>query len=766
VCSYRKILSLVVVLCMILLCSGCGNNADAGKYSIEESLVGEVDIAQLSSNRFTQLDSSTQKPLPSYGLDGYKLVCENENLALYIDEEIASIRVADKKSGYVWGALTEKDPENLNKTWTSFAQSVVSISYMDKTGSTKQIGAGHSSAKCKYKYTDNGFICKVDFGRKVDISLEAKVTLEKDNIKFSVNDETIEEDGENFVAMIYFAPFFGSTVSDNSDGYLFVPDGSGALIRYQKPKKYLKSYSERVYGLDYAIDNLNELNDLKSNRPRDMLKANSTITMPVFGVSLGVNRNAILGRVSKGDSYAYINASPAGVVTDYNWATASFIYRQVYSQPTSKNGAGVPVVQKSRNTVNPEMEIYFLSGENANYSGMAAKYSEILKDEGILKDNINNTESNLYLDFIAADVEKQLIGNKEKTVTSMEYIKNSLEKLNSNGVKNISLSLLGWQQGGLSGYKKSSVYSNTVIGEFADFADIKKILSENGGELSFYTDPLRAKEIQINSRVDAGINLSQSPICDTAVDTKKFLGDTWYLKTETAFKYLNKQFNALNKENLSVSLDGGNLLYGEYLVNSFISREETKGFIEEKVSKIYSKQKNLAVYNPNQYLLPFVSAYRNAPISCNQEIYITDSVPFLQLVLSGNMVLVAPYANENFYSKIDMLKCLEYNMYPSFILTEESNLELEKTTLSDRVSTCFDNWEKTICDIDSFICSALQNVRGKQMLSHKRINQTVFMTTYENGVMYINYGEEQYKTPDGATVEPESFYFCEVKDNG
>ena len=168
-CSYRKILSLVVVLCMILLCSGCGNDADAGKYNIEESLVGDVDIAQLSSNRFTQLDSSTQKPLPSYGLDGYKLVCENENLALYIDEEIASIRVADKKSGYVWGALTEKDPENLNKTWTSFAQSVVSISYMDKTGSTKQIGAGHSSAKCKYKYTDNGFICKVDFGRKVDI---------------------------------------------------------------------------------------------------------------------------------------------------------------------------------------------------------------------------------------------------------------------------------------------------------------------------------------------------------------------------------------------------------------------------------------------------------------------------------------------------------------------------------------------------------------------------------------------------------------------
>jgi hypothetical protein len=137
----------------------------------------------------------------------------------------------------------------------------------------------------------------------------------------------------------------------------------------------------------------------------------------------------------------------------------------------------------------------------------------------------------------------------------------------------------------------------------------------------------------------------------------------------------------------------------------------------------------------------------------------TDSVPFLQLVLSGNMVMVAPYANENFYSKIDMLKCVEYNMYPSFLLTEESNLELQKTTLSSRASTCFDNWEKTICDIDSFICSALQNVRGKQMLSHKRINDTVFMTTYENGVMYINYGEEEYTTPEGSAVAPKAFLF-------
>ena len=762
-CSWRRIISFLMILCVVLSCCGCGSKSTVGRYSVSGTLVGVVDVEQLASNRFTQLESDGQKPLPNYGLEGYKLVCENENLALYINENVASVRVVNKSNGYVWGALATEDPENLNDTWGGFAQSVVSISYMDKTGATKLMGAGSEKAKRKYKYLDNGFTCSVDFGNKVDITLDVTVTLEQDRLHFAVDDETIKENGKNYVEMLYFIPFMGSTVADENDGYLFVPDGSGALIRYQKPKNYLKTYSERVYGLDYAIDNLNELNDLKSNRPIETLKENSTVTMPVFGVTHGVNANALFGRISSGDSYAYINASPAGVVTDYNWATASFVYRQVYSQPTSKNGAGVPVVQKTRNTVNPELDMYFLSGNEANYSGMAAKYREILKEDGKLENNIGKTDTQLFLDFVAADIEKQAVGSSEKIVTNLEYLKKAVEVLNENDVDKVALSILGWQKNGLSGYRKSDIFKKTVIGDFGDLSKLKDLLSKNGGELSLYSDPLRAKEIQINSRVDSAITLSQSPICDTAVDAKEFLGDTWYLKIDVGMKYLKEQFDLINKNKISLAIDGGNLLYGEYLIDDFVSREQNKKFFAEKIAEISKAQGGLTLYNPNEYLLPYVSVYRNIPTSCNQEIYMTDSVPFIQMVLSGNMVLVAPYANENFYSKIDLLKCVEYNMYPSFILTEEVNLNLDKTTLKGRVSTCFDNWKDTICDIDSFVGTALSNVRGKQILRHQRLNETVFKVSYENGDMYINYGKESFKTPDGSVAEPESFCFCEVE---
>lgn len=48
----------------------------------------------------------------------------------------------------------------------------------------------------------------------------------------------------------------------------------------------------------------------------------------------------------------------------------------------------------------------------------------------------------------------------------------------------------------------------------------------------------------------------------------------------------------------------------------------------------------------------------------------------MQMVLSGRMTLAAPYANDSFYSRTDLLKCIEYNVVPSFLLTQEANQDL------------------------------------------------------------------------------------------
>ena len=758
-CSYhrkaaallRRTAALGLAGCL-LLSAGCGEGgiADSG-YEVTEALLGQVDQEQLSSNRFTQLEPEGEKSLPGYGLEGYRQVAENEKLTLYLNEEKASVRVADRATGYVWGALENEETEDLNQTWKSFAQSVVSISYMDATGAVKQIGAGHGKASRKYTYQEDGFLLDVMFGEEIKISLTVSVTLKEDHLAFAVKDESIREEGDFFVNLLYFVPFFGSTVGAQTDGYLFVPDGSGALLRYQEPAKYLKAYSSRVYGLDYAIDNLGELNDLNCNRPVEFLKPECTVTMPVFGLTHGVNAQALFGRVAGGECYAYINATPAGVSTDYNWATASFVYRQVYSQPTSRNGAGVPVVQKNPNQVDPRLELYFLSGEDACYGGMARQYRKILTEEGVLGKSSPAGGPQLALDFVLADVEKGMLTNSTKEITDLETVNQAVETLGENGVERIALTLLGWQKGGLSGHLKSNTFRKTVLGDFDDLAEVKKLLEEQAGGLYLYADPLRAKEIQISSRRDAGITLSQSPIKTLALEEDTFLGDTWYLKPYLAMEYLTQQADAVENYGLKMTVDGGNLLYGEYLSDHFVSRSETLKQLESTYETLAGEE-GLTLYRPNEYLLKYTGVYRDVPVSGSQDLYETDSVPFLEMVLSGSMTLVAPYANESFYSRIDLLKCIEYNAYPSFLLTGLENTKLEKTTLEAKSSTRFRDWQDTIRESYEFVRQALEPVEGQQMREHRRLTEYVFQSVYETGTVYVNYGDTEYELGNNIVI--------------
>jgi len=45
------------------------------------------------------------------------------------------------------------------------------------------------------------------------------------------------------------------------------------------------------------------------------------------------------------------------------------------------------------------------------------------------------------------------------------------------------------------------------------------------------------------------------------------------------------------------------------------------------------------------------------------------------------------------------------------------------------------------------------------MLKHERLTQTVFAVTYENGVIYVNYGNTDYALENGTVIPAESGSF-------
>lgn len=50
------------------------------------------------------------------------------------------------------------------------------------------------------------------------------------------------------------------------------------------------------------------------------------------------------------------------------------------------------------------------------------------------------------------------------------------------------------------------------------------------------------------------------------------LGDVWYLKGTVGMTYLQAQAAVMTGYGLTAAIDGGDLLYGEYLTDAFTSR--------------------------------------------------------------------------------------------------------------------------------------------------------------------------------------------------
>ena len=701
---------------------------------------------ELLSNRFTRPEPDAGEQ-PSMSLDGFTPALEDSRLAVYLRRETGAIRVVDKASGYVWGSIPEDKPDNLNKAWSKLAGSIVAADLYDKDGVSRALGAG--GEELSVRISDRTLTGEVYWAEQ-KVGLTFRMELAGGGLRFSMEDDSIREDGDWKLGAVYFVPFLGSTVGDERQGYIFVPDGSGALIRFNKPRKYLQGFNKRVYGLDMGIDSLESITGLNANRTGVYMTEEETVSLPVFGMVHGTGQNAYLAQIDSGADYARILADPAGIITDYNRAYVKFIYRQTYEQPVNKTGTGVQTLQETRNRVSPSITYRFLTGDDADYVGMAKAYRNSLSEQGILKKR--TAVSNgipLQLDILAADVQKEFIGTSVNKATGLDALTDLVGHLQKEGVGDLRMTLVGWQKGGLNGYRKTSAATGTVYGSLSVLTPLKEQL---GGHLYLRLAPFTATKQQLELRSEAGISLSQSIIVKKAEDNAVFLGDQYFLKPRTGIEALLTQTGKLAQSGFTGwSLDDiGYRLYSDYLKGNPDTRTTIREQIEETLASL-SQNGQIQVIRPADYLFPYVDSYLSVPMTGSQTLFETDSVPFLQIVLSGYMEIFAPYTNQSFYSRADILKQIDFGTYPSYLLTEDDNYALRKTASSDLRSTRIADWQEHILATADEMKAVLGPVRGQSISDRVVLETGLVKTVYETGAVYVNYHAEA-RTADGHSI--------------
>jgi len=697
-----------------------------------------------SANQITQMDMvDTDWQIDQSIPESYQKTAENETYILYLDHATLGFKVVDKRSGYVWhSTLDEKlEEDKLNKSWEAFAKSGVSINYLDIKAASKRISITNANHELTVAPIDQGVECTLtftDFG----ITLSLTLKLGPEGVSIEVPFDSIKESNPDFrLANLHLYPFFGATRGGSVPGYMFIPDGAGSLIRFAESTKARNMLYFRYYGQDLGMIGRVPW-DPSTNPPY-------LISLPVIGMVHGYKQNAFITVIEKGASYAEIQAHPSGILTNFNFIYNAFIYNQSYFQPTNRAGAGVTTIQRQPNHFDLKMHYHFLTEDESDYVGMAKKYQRYLVEQGLLKktDQGNKTNIGIRLEFLGAEKEKVLLWTRSIPVTTISQMESILKDLQ---IQNPEVIYFGWQPQGASSMPPKSLKIDSSLGSSQELLVLLDDISVNGGNLYLYYDPQAALigESGYSKRYDLAM----------AITIVELFGyhrgkvNNYFNVDALSSNYSSLSQDVRNYEPLGLALDEiGYTLYSDFKSGNFLNREDA---IQRYREVITTSHENLAFYSPNAYMYDFMKAYFDMPISNSGYIYTTDVVPFLQIVLAGYVPYYGKALNFSSDIEMDLLRHIDYGVYPSYFLTHEPTARFLKTSSNWIYTSAYEQWGQEVKDTYSWMNALLAPVIGEEIIAREVIQPGVVATTYANGKqILVNYTDKPILI-EGTTVNP------------
>lgn len=741
----KSVISMALVLILAFAMTGSiyalpSDNALSGTdYSVG-------DKVEVGSIRYAHAEKATAAVENQFTLDEFEKKLENNTIEIWFHQDTAGLRIVDKRSGYIWGCSDTTKPDGLNKKWYAFASSLCSIEYYDEDHNEKRVSLSSPEANPEYSWNSTGLTVNAAFP-SLGISFTLHLKLTENGFRIDVPEDTITETDSFRLKSMYFLPFLGSVREDAVDGYMFLPDGPGALVRYQKAIEYSSAFAKRVYGPDYGIDNIASPSGLQSSsRSDDYIVDEPQITVPVFGVVHGAKQNAIMSVADSGMEYMTLEAQVAGAVTDFNWVSARFDFRQSYMQPIDKAGTGVYRPQTERNSMSPGQEYIFLTGESADYAGMAVAFRDWLEGRNILKSGTGNSVIPLRLSVLGAEIKKGFLWDPTIVLSDFNKAEDIVSDLRKLGVENLTMIYEGWQKGGINGSRYGETRVESKLGGRQELESLRQLVEENG---RFYleTSLLSGNERQISKNKQASVNRSKAFTKLTRSNSNLMFQDTYLTRPSTALQTLNAYKESLAGFNL-YDKNLGQYLYADYTRGNTTTRVETA----EMFQKAIQEASLTAASNPNMLYWEYIDMIFDMPVTSSQYLFETDMVPFLPIVLKGSVDLYSPDINIGRFSENSILRMIEYGLYPSFIVTAAESYDLSDTPQADLFSVNYNDWRDQIVEIYNLMNEPLRETEGAKIIGHQVLEDGLVRVRYNNGVtIYVNYLSEE-KQPDGVAV--------------
>ena len=740
---FKKILAFVLIFC---LCIGCaGLSANAAK----------------STNESTPTPAKTIKTLGKIeGTDNtFELVTENNSYALYLiskGSRAGEFYLESKVTGTKWFSnpvSRDFSEEGLAKNPEASSQFTIAV-YNVTSKARRTYNSYHGTDKNKnitFAKTANGYLATYKLvGGNIIIKLHVEIN-EKGLVVSSDFSESSKNIEKNILTDISLLPCFGAS-SYGEEGYMLVPDGSGALVYNNNGKKKAKAVNVQVYGMDKAF----------SPYKKSTLTVNTAL--PVLGIKN--EETSLFAIIEDGASSAYINAASATEAGTYN--RAYFSFKLIGSDTVSLDATGGnsqltgSEVYAHEQPLITTMQVAYLPLEKgAGYSEMAKFYREYLNIE---KQTVPTTPS-LFLEIYGGiNKEESFYGipmTRFKKLTTVKQAKTVVTELSDEISGEMVVSYLEMDSALASGKAQKKF---TIKGALGNKKSLKELQTLVNGNLYLEHNLLKISKNGNGflSFRDSAVRISGSTIYDaiydicTGVKAKKKI---FVAKPDTLA-------GIVTKYNANMTKNGFNSAYvnlGTYSVSDFnkkvyYSRGEAIEILKGVINEVAVDD---LLYAPNDYALNVGKFLADLPTNSSGYDLTDEDVPFYQLVMSGVKEYSTVSINEhsNLYEKF--LKAIESGSSIKFSVVYGDVTVIKDTDYEYLFGASYAARKEQIIEYQNKLEDVYSALGSRVVKDHVILDNGVRLVTFDTDKqILVNFGELDAETPYG-TVKANDYLLVE-----
>lgn len=708
---------------------------------------------------------------PEYDIALYQKAAENENSVLYADLRNGYFALKNKISGKVWYSvpndmLTDEITTGAKRS-EIFSQIVLNYVFAD--GQYEITGAQHADSYTSCVMSQGGISAKIlDNGLRVTYNFEdigvvlpVEYTLEKDYLAVTIVREQIKISDECILMGINVLPSFGAGNSQD-EGWLFVPDGSGAVVKFNNGIKTSNKYDKYVYCDELAV-------------PKETSSVHEeNILLPVFATSVG--SDTLTGIITSGDAAASITYFNGNSDCAYNCISSTVNFLNfAQRQNIIKNKTSSKISGADYNLDNYQVRYYMSYGEKADIAGIAREYRNYLEKEKGFSSSAAEPTFNLSL-YGFIETRASFLGipyTKHKVLTTVGQATSILDELSEKGVDSVTVKYIGWSNSGVDNKKiPSSAKVSGKIGSISDFQSLAQRIADSGGTLYPEVDLLRYTEsgngvlktrdsIKTPFQVISAMNSYLPSNFEVNTKASSFCLLTPKKISKYSGNYL-KSYRTLDLKAISLSTIG-QLTYSDFSNKNSFNRAGLPDIYDEILSEYRKAGITTAFTNANAYTFAYADRVFEAPVQSSGFDSFDYDVPFYQMVLHGKVNMTSPAIIQSANPLSVYLKSVEYGMELLYNGIYADSSALTGTAFDYLYSSDYGLWIDDAAEKYAEYSPLQKLIYNSEIISNTKIAEGVKKTVYQNGVtVYVNYNDETV-TAENIKIEPQSFAYREAK---